>query len=49
MSILLPKFSLRDTAGNLNLLAENAELVENNIFIHQSIGNDEMNLNMFSD
>ena len=48
MSIFLQKFSLRDTAGNLNLLDENAELVEIIIFIYQSIGNDETNLNFVS-
>ena len=36
-------------AGNLNLLAENAELVAIIMSIYQSIGNDEINLNMCSD
>ena len=45
----MQKFSLRDTAGNLNLFAENVEFVKINIFIYQSIGNDEKNLMICSD
>ena len=48
MSIFLQRFSLRDTAGNLNLFAENVEFVKINVFIYQSIGNDETNLNFVS-
>ena len=43
------KFSLRDKAGNLNLCTDKTEFVKINVFVHQSIGNDKLNLNMCSD
>ena len=48
MSDFFTKVSLRDLAGNLNLLADNAEFVKINMLIYQSIGNDEKNLNFVS-
>ena len=48
MSEFLQKLSLRDTAGNLNLCTDNLEFVEIKVLIYKSIGNDETNLNTFS-
>ena len=49
VSDFLQKFSLRDKAENLNLFTGITECFKINHFVHQSIRNDEMNLNMCSD